>query len=356
MARDHYIPASVIGRFSVDPSTSARERFVFVGRRGQPEVFRVKAGQFGSVNDLYRVKTQIFWGPYDTDSAAVDRAVSGYESALPEALDGLDGGERIGLQSWLRTLVPFVASLFVRGNDFAGRFEARPGVAASGLSSSDNTNGARALELQRLLAPVMGARWVVLHQTAGEPFLLNDLGLMPTLDLVTDERGWAIPIGLHAVLGLFPRTARTIAKYRAGFWYPVIEHRYVDAMETHSFNDAMAESAMDWIAGPDGEVVQQYLSHLNRDSHNAQDIMEGWPFDQATKVAHDRDWHRLVSATTEEPTPDDIGDLQDIDAEKLARTWCPPIFLTLNMAEQPTGLRCSGDSIRLTLHEPDHPL
>jgi hypothetical protein len=78
------------------------------------------------------------------------------------------------------------------------------------------------------------------------------------------------------------------------------------------------------------------------------------PLDHATLVAHDRDWHRLISATADEPAPDNLGDMQDVDVGKLARAWCPPVLLTLNMAELPTGLKRSENSIRLTLEKPNN--
>jgi hypothetical protein len=141
---------------------------IFAGRKGRNDTFQRKAGKIGYTNNLYRVSRPMSAGNVDLDT--VDGAVSGYETALPMMLDRLDRCESIALQSWLRTLVPFVASIFIRGNDFAARFEARRVVQASGVSSSDNTNGARLIELQRLFAPVLCARWVVLHQKSAEPF------------------------------------------------------------------------------------------------------------------------------------------------------------------------------------------
>jgi hypothetical protein len=63
----------------------------------------------------------------------------------------------------------------------------------------------------------------------------------------------------------------------------------------------MALTATEWIIGPDRELVGRYLPQVRKDSHDAAPIMERWPLDHATLVAHDRDWHRLVSATADEP-------------------------------------------------------
>lgn len=96
VVRDHYLPASVSGRFSVDPATSARERVIFVGRRGRNNAFQTKAGNFGYTNDLYQVSHPIVSGNIDTDT--VDGAVSGYGSTLPAMLRRLDGSESIDLK------------------------------------------------------------------------------------------------------------------------------------------------------------------------------------------------------------------------------------------------------------------
>jgi hypothetical protein len=90
--------------------------------------------------------------------------------------------------------------MFVRGRDFGNRFEQRAEVQASGVSSEDNTNGARLLELAGLLAPVTCARWVVLHKAGNESFIVNDLGLMLTRDLGIGQDRFAIPTGRRTVL------------------------------------------------------------------------------------------------------------------------------------------------------------
>jgi hypothetical protein len=169
MARDHYVPASVLGRFSAEPVSRVRDRRLVVGRSGK--VFSAKAESIGFVNKLYDVSSTGLWlASGAEDPGSVDRMISGYESQLPDVLDLLDlldRTARVPLRAWLRVLVPFIAAMFVRGRDFGARFEGRPVVRAAGASGRDNTNRARLLELQRLLAPVTCARWVVLHQAGG---------------------------------------------------------------------------------------------------------------------------------------------------------------------------------------------
>ncbi|HEX3826751.1 MAG TPA: hypothetical protein VHV82_05695 [Sporichthyaceae bacterium] len=206
MARDHYVPASVLGRFSTETASSARKRKLAVGRQGK--VFAAKAEDFGFVNGLYDVTSTGLWLPPGVeDPKSVDPMINGYEPGLPEALDLLENQATVPLQPWLRVLVPFVAAMFVRGNDFARRYEGRPVVAACGGSSGEDTNRVHLLELQLLLAPVVAARWVVLHQAGHESFIVNDLGLMPTRDLGTCQDGFAIPIGRRSYWGSSRRTS-----------------------------------------------------------------------------------------------------------------------------------------------------
>jgi hypothetical protein len=83
--------------------------------------------------------------------------------------------------------------------------------------------------------------------------------------------------------------------------------------------------------------------------------MERWPFEHRTLVAHDRDWHRLVSATDGDPQPDELPDLQVFDPNCMAGGWSPPLVLTLNRKKEfPTGLRRAGRGVRLTLNTPDN--
>jgi hypothetical protein len=280
--------------------------------------------------------------------------INGYESELPALLDLLDDGTPIPLQPWLRVLVPFVAAMFVRGRDFGDRFEQRSSVQASDVSSWDNTNGARSIELHDLLAPVTCARWVVLHQDGREPFIVNDLGLMPTSDLGLQQGGFAIPIGRRSVLGIFPHRTRTVAQYDEG-WQSIVEHRDLAESEAADFNHAMAQCATEWIAGADRGVIQRNAGHLAAAAIDPAMIMERWPFDHQTLRAHDREWHRLVSSTVGDPIPAELPDLQEFDPSCMADGWCPPIVVTVNMRELPTGLRRTPHGgIRLSLDAPEN--
>ena len=350
MAKDHYIPAAVLGRFSQEVTSPARSRFLFVGRADR--IFRTKASELGAVNNLYSVLQSPDWSPGgEVDS--VDGFLSGYEPLLPAALDTLEAGGSIALSPWLRVLVPYVASLFVRGPEFSERFESRAVVRASGVSRTDNTHGGRIIEFQRLLAPVMCARWVVLTAEGDEPFITNNLGVMLTQDLGTGDEGYAVPVGSHTVLGVFPRDRRDVATFNDG-WHAVIEKRLLRANEVAVFNEAMARTATEWVAGASRDVLEHNVGFMPIAPSPSQMTMERWPTEYKAQVAHATEWHRLVSATAGDPTPSQIQDLQTIDANALAQEWCPPLTLVLNMREMPTGLRLTGDDIWLDMAIPQN--
>jgi hypothetical protein len=331
----------------------ARDRQLWVGRRDK--VFPARAAKFGFRRELYDVPSSGLWLPPDAaDPGSVDPFINGYEPGVTEVLDGLDAGGWMNLQLWLRTAVPFVTSMFVRGADFAARFESRPVIQAAQIARVDpgSTNRARLMELNRLLPLVVGARWVVLHQVGAEPFIINDLGLMPTIDLGRDASGFAIPISKSSVLGIFPQQHRTVATYRDGGWRAVIEHRFLDANEVEGFNREMTRCATEWIAGANQSVIDKNIAHFSDAPPDPRLIMESWPFDHQTRVAHVRDWHRLISATAANAPPDQLPDLQQVDYDQLGNGWCPPLVVTMNMTEMPTGLSRVGNTIRLSLDKP----
>jgi len=352
VAKDHYIPASVLGRFSADQGGSARERVVLALYKGRREPFPVRAKNIGYVNELYDVSAvSLLHGQVLT---SVDPYLHGYETALPRALDLLENAALVDMNTWLRTLVPYVASLFVRGHDFIPRYMSRPVMMALGTeNTAENANLARILELERLLAPVCRARWVVAHRKGGEPFVINDLGMAATEDRVSSAFGRVIPIGPDTVLGIFPRKAHAVSAYHMGKWWPVIEHRLMDGVAAAgNFNDATAGTATSYVIGSDKQVMER-LAPLVGQYANVGVIMDAfWRYPYQALKAHAWDWHRLVTATADNCAPEDLGDLQIIDNAKFGAGWSPPLGFPINMREFPTGLRLRGNVIYLTMESP----
>jgi hypothetical protein len=223
----------------------ARGRRVYVARANK--VFAAKAEDVGYMRDLYTLD------PNGPAPPIVDQSVSGYEPALPAALDLLEQSAPVPLKVWLRTLVPWATSVFVRGADFGARYTGRLTRQGMGpeVNTADNANLSRVLEFQRMLSPVMAARWIVLHRTSGEPFVINDLGLTLTRDPSTGDWGWALPLSRSSVLGIMPKVSRAVARYRTGSWRAVVEHGpLTDPDGTRTFNSFAARSASGVDRGP----------------------------------------------------------------------------------------------------------
>lgn len=127
---------------------------------------------------------------------------------------------------WLNTLVFFGAALLVRGGDFDSRFSARLQPLGSGLApwtGRDNTNMVRLMELQRLFASVMWARWLLLASSGKHAQITNDLGYAPCLNPQRKESGIAIPVSQRHILLIIANRKRIIARTHKGSWMPNIE-------------------------------------------------------------------------------------------------------------------------------------
>jgi hypothetical protein len=224
-------------------------------------------------------------------------------------------------------------------------------TAGGSLNTVENANSIRSIELERLLAPVCCARWIVLHKDSGEPLLLNDLGLTGTFDNSTGVRGWATPIGKNSILGIFPAQSGFVAFYKDDVWNAIIEHRRLDGTAAGGMNDSMAHLAISFVLGPDSAALKR-LAPIVADRGNASALMDAWPIDPRQRRAHAREWHRLVTIAVNNLPPDDLNDLQSLDLKALAMGWCPPIGVALNMREFPTGLTRGDNVISLNLETP----
>ena len=84
MAKDHFIPAALIGRFSDETSARLRDRKVWIASRIGKSPRQSTAGAVGYENRLYDVDPHLF---YDTNGKAVDNFWSKYEPQLPRVID-----------------------------------------------------------------------------------------------------------------------------------------------------------------------------------------------------------------------------------------------------------------------------
>ncbi|MGL4340454.1 MAG: hypothetical protein ACRCSP_08560, partial [Rhodoglobus sp.] len=178
MAKDHFVPAALLGRFSVDETGPARRRRLAVVRRGVPQAHQATAEAIGFANKLYDVD-------FDTSLSKhgprfVDALWDDYEPRLPRALDLLSE-DRCDLDHWINVLVPFVASLLVRDRFYGERLthahqgeinEKSPLDAIAFGDSNINLN--RILHRNGIMGRLMVSRWLILE--VEDDLCTSDLG------------------------------------------------------------------------------------------------------------------------------------------------------------------------------------
>jgi len=351
MSKDHYLPASLIARFSASESAPARKRRVIVAPIGRDGIFPQLAEDIGFISSLYTTAAPVTL----PESLSVDQAMNGYEPRLPHTLNAVCNGQSITLEEWLRVLVPFVASLFVRGHDFKPRFESRPVVNRAmkdGLVFPDNTNGARLLEMNRLLALVICARWIVIHCDSTLNLITNDLGLTGSRHVITGETGWVIPINRSTAIQIVPANERPVAYWMGDVWGPLFEHQPISTPEVDSLNRSLAHLATRWIVGSDVPTVARYMGAKEMGPDQGVVVKDMWPQSHRVRLAHDDEWYRLVTVAVHGRHPSDLSTLQEVDVAAVARGFVPPKVVNLNTAEFPTGLFVKGQSIWLQLQDP----
>src|SRR6266550_8545146 len=152
MPRQHFLGAAFIGGFSNETSLPARERALWVRRRNSQQPYVVNADSVAWRRDMFTTRT------LGDSPNLVDSHLGMPDPRIAATIDRFVKGT-LTPHDWVATLVPFVATLFVRNPEFSPRFMERlreiggghvPDVA---MGHTENTNVARVLEMQRLLSP-----------------------------------------------------------------------------------------------------------------------------------------------------------------------------------------------------------
>jgi hypothetical protein len=324
--------------------------------QGKQRAAESAAENIGCEDNLY----QLFGSdnPFD-----VDAVWTRYEGRLGPALDELarPGQKTINAKDWLRALVPFIASLFVRGKEFGARYDSRMAeiYADEAYSDpdkrSDNTNNARLIEFNRFLAPIMAAQWVVMHTDGTVPVVTNELGFTYFLPQGHTVPSIAIPIASNAILGItrtWPNSGRLIMKDGGtGQWRTTIERIDLTLEDQHMIHDALAKISHSFLIGPTASTVEPHQKSLNDDSPLNPDIMGAfWP-NPLIRLAHEFEWHRAVTAISKKSTTLTQQDLENFDLDVIARDWMPALIVPVNLRPFPTGLRLRDDKIYLGMTE-----
>jgi hypothetical protein len=347
-SKQHFLPATYLACFSTDDGFPRRRRRLAQGDRVTGDCIRTAAANLAKITDLYTLEER------SDNPNVVDDIWSDYEKRLSECIDQLIGGT-ISAMDWASVLVPFVTCLLVRGPDFDERLNDR--LISFGLdrqylqSRPDNSKGARVMEIQRLLAPVMVAQWTVVTLSKGEPLMANDWGFVPR----GPGKGLSIPLGLNHVLEVVPRTAGVIAQLADGSWRSTIRQASVPASDRFSFNKAMAENARRFLFGPDCTLVKKYLPTIATKRPALEPAFLGFIFGTHA-VVHEFVWHRFVSALHKGISPDMKGKDFDFFFEGLKRGWVPPLMFPANLPDFVPGLWRNDDVIEAYLYDPPDPM
>ncbi|MEU6564370.1 DUF4238 domain-containing protein [Nocardia nova] len=355
MAKDHYIPAVLLGQFSVAEDlgrSSARTRRVWRANKQDSQVRQVPASSLGKVSGLYDHPD---YTP-DEKETTVDGSWSGYEDRIPELVRTVSEGRFPGLietKIWMQVVLPLVAGLFVRGTDFShGKMVVRFDEKGKRIRFGEKTvrNLSRIPEQIRLLAPLMAAEWEVIKFDGVDTVVTSDRGYT----LLSEGDGIAgigVPLTPRHILVARRREESVIGVGLGGEWYkPLRQVRGTDDM-AKQISRSMARNAREFIIGPDSLQLKALREQLGKGLvppsaplHN----IWGTDRDLRTNVM---EWV-IAFAELRRPPDDEVVLNFARKAEVRAQTsdikgWVPPVFLwPVGQANGLTGVQRYGEVIK----------
>ena len=343
MPLDHYLPATFLASFSLDIKKPRRKSFISaIDQLTGKEIF-APASKLARIKNLYGINTNSEQGQRLVDAVWID-----YEAKLASAIDDLIYGS-ITSEKWLRTLVPFVACLFIRGPDFNIRFDQRIREISSIEQPKGYTNSARIFELQRLLGPVLASDWIV-AKAVGEGLLItNDLGYAPFIHGPTGQIGVSIPIGHKHILQLIPKRSRRILVLNSGVWIPKIKYASLISKNHIGLNESIAQIAQRYIFGPDLASLRKYFIPPYQPLSAPEPEYFGF-ISGPLAVVHEFTWHRLVSFL-ENFNAGEQNPSFDLDWPAIANGWAPPVYLPTNLPEFAPSLSWKANGISVSFFD-----
>lgn len=298
------------------------------------------------MNGLYTLH-----GSWEPDT--LDEVWSFYERQLPRAIQSLTTDPMsLSATVWLRVLVPFVTSLFVRGREFGERYmrrdvELTTTLRDSGRLSDDHVNGGRVIEFQRLLAPVTAADWTLLRvDDPSAPFITNELGLTLVSHAAgATSPGYAVPLTSEFAVMITPQELRPVMSHANNSWAPIIGRLSVTAADVTAINGSMAYFANEFLIARERNSLEAFTMQWEG-PHGADWLADGWTGTREELVAHEFDWHRLAGLV-DKPFSENL-DLQDLDFSGDSG-WCPPLSFPTNLPWFRSGLHLRGNTMFLEL-------
>jgi hypothetical protein len=300
-------------------------------------------GQAAIEKDIYTL--------HSGDPMTLEDLWTSYERELSVAIDELLGA-KITATRWLGVLVPFVASLLVRAPEFNERFDERiKQMVPSDIElSADNTNFARMLEIQRLLAPVLTARWVVGEAQGAGSLITSDVGWVGFRAPQTDDIGLAIPLTKRAVLQLIPARRRVVAHLERDAWVPTVEYRRLSSGSHLALNEVLAETSKRYVFGPDESTIKNHVRIRSAVVPQLEPHALGFASGPLARV-HEFTWHYLVTMLARGPQ-DNVSVAQEIDWQAVASRW-KFVVLPANPGQimYPPGIRRQDMTIEVDLYD-----
>lgn len=354
MPNQHFLPASYIGRFSLETSGRWRKRTVWVQRVGR-EPYSASAEYVGHAQRIYDREQPSDWGGATIDSGWK------YEGRLPEAITALDSRSApLDGHLWAEVLVPFVSSLFIRGLDFASRYESRtPGLTGPAADESteplfdswhDNTIAGRQIEWQRILAAVMSSQWTVVHGSGAPVLITNDVAhcLMTKHGDPSDEVSYAFPLTPSSVLVLERRMTRRILDWDGDRWFAPIEHRETTDDDLLNCRRALQDCAWREVYGPSRLAVAFPTSDFQPSTAAlGPGYLIPHPRSRAL-LAYIEDYFKVLTLLQFSPM-EYYGKAEKIDWRVVARSWAGTIQVIVNMPRFPGGLALTPFAVYLDL-------
>ncbi len=347
--REHFIPASVIGRFSFAPRPRRRDSPVHVLHLRTDRPYRRTAKTVGYIVDFYE-------HPFETEDGApefdAEKAWQGFERSLPGVLDELQRDPTdLSADTWANVLVPYVTSTLVRTPEFRDRHKRRTPWLRDVEGMDEEGNAARVawLELQRLLAQVMTSKWTILVPAGESGFVLNDRGWFAGRLDGRQTPGIIVPFGPRAAIQVVPAVDRVIAFARGIRWVASdISTRLLSDDETSELNRCSAEWAAEEIYGPDENQLTSLKKSLASGPWWTDTSALGF-LSGRVLIPTDFDWYRFATlsrclpGTVPFPPPaipsSLIGDLP----------FRPPVFIIVEKLPLSSGLHIGPRAVRLRL-------
>ncbi|MCQ6563488.1 DUF4238 domain-containing protein [Paenibacillus mendelii] len=261
--RQHIIPASHIGSFSNSDITPKRKRPVWYRRDGMKNASDLKAETLGIRKHIYTLYGE------NLEERYVDKTWKYVEENLPSAVQTLEEHNKTLLFNgtiWSTILVPFIAQLFVRGEDYGELLLARA-PALEKLDEhfgphgvSDNTNFNRLIDFQINCGLLCNAEWRLLHNQSKTPFVLSDLGYA-TFNAQRYGyglgKGYLIPMSKTLMLVITRRNPKQEAIHIYGPNIMLLQGSLTDSNKARYFNQRIVKCAYSEAYGPTEEVLNQ---------------------------------------------------------------------------------------------------